>query len=265
MRRREKRHERSACSHCGATPVIERLLPIAGSEHAADLDAVLMWVHVHVAIQAVAWGAFFIYCLVRFRRGAHPRASHAGIRPLVPALAIALVIAGDAVLLAAAALPAWFKYATVPAADFTPLEIRVVAEQFAWNIHYPGPDRKFGATTASLIHAANPLGIDRADANARDDIGLLNVLTVPLGRPIIVHLTSRDVVHSFTLNEMRVRQDATPGLVVRTWFTPTVIGRWEIACSQLCGLGHYRMRGEFAVLSAEEWEAWMRSEQRLLR
>lgn len=245
--------------------MIQRLLPVAGSEHAADLDAVLMSVHAHMAIQAVAWGAFFIYCLIRFRRGAHPQALHAGVRPLIPVVAIALVIAGDAVLLATSALPAWFERATLPPAATTPLEIRVVAEQFAWNIHYPGPDGKFGITAVSLINAANPLGIDRADVSARDDIGLLNVLTVPLGRPVIVHLTSRDVVHSFTLNEMRVRHDATPGLLVRTWFTPTVMGRWEIACSQLCGLGHYRMRGEFAVVSPDEWEAWLRSELALIR
>jgi cytochrome c oxidase subunit 2 len=90
------------------------------------------------------------------------------------------------------------------------------------------------------------------------------VLTVPVNRPVIVHLTSRDVVHSFTLNEMRVRQDATPGLSVRTWFTPATTGRWEIGCSQLCGLGHYRMRGAFAVLSADEWAAWQAREVALI-
>ncbi|HUE85486.1 MAG TPA: hypothetical protein VMO26_05360 [Vicinamibacterales bacterium] len=91
-----------------------------------------------------------------------------------------------------------------------------------------------------------------------------NVLTVPLGRPTVVQLTSRDVVHSFTLNEMRVRQDATPGLVVLTWFTPTATGSWEIACSQLCGLGHYRMRGIFTVLDDDDWTAWQAREVALI-
>ena len=103
-----------------------------------------------------------------------------------------------------------------------------------------------GGRARRLIGAANPVGIDRDDQAARDDIGMLNVLTLPLGRPVIVHLSSRDVIHSFTLNEMRVRQDVTPGIATRTWFTPIVAGRWDIACSQLCGLGHYRMRGEYA-------------------
>ena len=87
---------------------------------------------------------------------------------------------------------------------------------------------------------------------------------LPLGRPVVLHLTARDVIHSFTLNEMRVKQDATPGLVVRTWFTPTVPGKWEIACSQLCGLGHYRMRGDYTVMPEEEWNRWLASEVALI-
>lgn len=244
--------------------MIDRLLPIAGSEHAASFDGVLLSVHAHMAVQAVAWGVFFVFCLIRFRRGAHPHASHGGIRPLLPILAIAGVIAGDVVLLATSALPAWFGRSIMPSGMPLPLEVRVIAEQFAWNIHYPGPDGRFGLTSAALIGASNPLGIDRRDANAQDDIGVLNILTVPVGRPVIVHLTARDVIHAFTLNEMRVKQDATPGLTVRTWFTPTVTGQWDIACSQLCGLGHYRMRGEYAVVTVEEWDRWLASELALI-
>ena len=242
-----------------------RLLPLAASEHAADFDAVLTSVHVHIAIQAVAWGAFFIYCLVRFRQGRQHEPSQASLKPLLPILAIAFVVIGDAVLLATAALPAWLKRSEVPSSLSAPTEVRVVAEQFAWHVQYPGPDRRFGQTRSALISASNPLGIDRSSDDARDDIGLSNILTVPVGRPVVVHLSSRDVVHSFTLNEMRVRQDATPGLLVRSWFTPTTTGHWEIACSQLCGLGHYRMRGSFAVLSQEDWDTWQAREVSLIQ
>lgn len=244
--------------------MISWLLPLAGSEHAAAFDAVLTSVHVHIAIQALAWGTFFVYCLVRFRARAQPAPDTASLRPALPILAIALVVAGDALLLATRALPVWLERARMPAALAAPLEVRVAADQFSWNVHYPGPDGRFGRIDSALISALNPVGIDRASAGGQDDIGLQNILTVPVHRPIIVHLTSRDVVHSFTLNEMRVRQDATPGLAVRTWFTPTTIGRWEIACSQLCGLGHYRMRGAFAVLSASDWEAWQAREVALI-
>jgi cytochrome c oxidase subunit 2 len=244
--------------------VIERFLPIAGSAHAAALDSVLRGVHVHMAIQAVAWGLFFIYVLVRFRSGAQPEPRARGLRPVIPVLAIAAVIAGDVVLLATTALPAWFARTAMPGGSSAPLEIRVIGEQFAWNIHYPGADGQFGRTSQALIGPANPVGIDRSDPSAADDIGLLNTLTLPLNRPVIVHLTSRDVIHSFTLNEMRVRQDAVPGMTMHTWFTPVVAGQWDIACSQLCGLGHYRMRGEYRVLPQPQWNEWLRQETALI-
>jgi cytochrome c oxidase subunit II len=244
--------------------MIERLLPIAGSQHAAEVDSVLLGVHAHMAFQALAWGVFFVYVLIRFRRGRQPQPLTEGLRPIIAVVAIGLVIAGDAILLATAALPAWFARYTPPPAASTPLHIRVVAEQFAWNVHYPGPDGTFGRTSQALIGAANPLGIDRTDPAARDDLGILNVLMLPLGRPVIVELTSRDVIHSFTLNEMRVRQDAVPGMETRTWFTPIVLGQWDIACSQLCGAGHYRMVGHYTVLAPDEWQRWLTSELNLL-
>lgn len=244
--------------------MIERFLPVAGSQHAADLDKVLLGVHTHMAIQAIAWGVFFIYVLVRFRSGAHPEPAPRGLRPFIPLLAIGAVIAGDVVLLATSALPAWVGRVTPPDPSSAPLEIRVAGEQFAWNIHYPGVDGRFGRTGLEFISPANPVGIDRSDPNAKDDIGLLNTLTLPLNRPVVVHLTSRDVIHSFTLNEMRVRQDAVPGMTMHTWFTPIVAGQWDIACSQLCGLGHYRMRGEYRVLAPAQWDEWLRQETALI-
>ena len=244
---------------------MSRLLPVAGSAEAAALDAVLTSVHVHMALQALAWGAFFVFCLIRFRRGAHPVAAHRGLKPLLPWLAIGAVVIGDAVLLATSALPAWLERSAPPSADSNPLEVHIAAEQFAWNIHYPGPDGRFGLVRAALIGPANPVGIDRSDPAAKDDIGLLNTLTVPIGRPVVVTLTARDVIHSFTINEMRVRQDATPGLTVRTWFTPIAAGTFEIRCSQLCGLGHYRMRGDVSVLTTEAWDRWLRAELSLIQ
>lgn len=118
--------------------MIDRLLPIAASEHAATFDAVLTSVHLHIAIQAIAWGAFLMFCLVHFRQGRQPHASHRGIPPLLPILAIAAEIVGDGVLLATTALPAWRARPPMPPAALQPIEVRVVAEQFAWNIHYPG-------------------------------------------------------------------------------------------------------------------------------
>jgi cytochrome c oxidase subunit 2 len=237
--------------------MIERWLPAAASEHAGALDRVLLSVHAHMLLIFVLWLAVFVYALIRFRRGAHPTARQEGVRGWWPAIAIGLVIIGDVIILATQALPAWSARNQPPPAGVEPVEIRITAEQFAWNIHYPGPDRVFGGTRPDLINATNPLGIDRADPSAADDIGVQNVLMLPVNRTAVIQLTSRDVIHSFTLNEMRVKQDAMPGMTARVWFTPIATGNWEIACSQLCGLGHYRMRGEYHVVDQPAWDRWI--------
>lgn len=244
----------------GAAAVIERLLPAAASEHASLLDGVLFSVHAHMLLVFVLWLAVFIVALIRFRRGANPEASQSAAKGLWVWIAIGLVIVGDVIILATQALPAWAARNSPPPAGAQPIEIRVTAEQFAWNIHYPGPDRQFGRTRQDLVSATNPIGIDRDDPSAQDDIGLLNVLMLPVNRTAIIQLASRDVIHSFTLNEMRVKQDVSPGMTSRVWFTPIVVGDWEIACSQLCGLGHYRMRGEYHIVEQSAWDRWQADE-----
>jgi cytochrome c oxidase subunit 2 len=245
--------------------LIERWLRPAASDQAAMLDAVLSSVHTHMLVIFAGWLALFVIALIRFRRGAHPEARPEGVRGLWPAIAIGAVIVGDVYVLGAQAIPAWAARNTMPSADARPLEVHVIAEQFAWNIHYPGPDGVFGRTDTGAISASNPVGIDRSDPAAADDIGLQNVLMLPLGRTIVIRLTSRDVIHSFTLNEMRVKQDVVPGMFTHTWFTATRTGDWEIACSQLCGLGHYRMRGEYHVVDQASWEQWLAGEVSRLR
>lgn len=110
----------------------------------------------------------------------------------------------------------------------------------------------------------NPLGLDRSDPSARDDITTINQMHLPVGRPVIVYLSSKDMVHSFGLPQMRVKQDAIPGIAQALWFTPTRTGEWEIACSQLCGLGHYRMRGFYTIQMQADYDAWLATEAALL-
>ena len=239
-------------------------MPQAASGHAAALDAVLLSVHAHMLLIFVAWLALFVIALVKFRKGANPEPRERGIGSTFAAIAIGLVIVGDVIILATQALPAWASRNEPPPAGAEPVEIHITAEQFAWNIHYPGPDRRFGRTSPSLSSASNPVGIDRDDPAAADDVGLLNVLMLPVNRTAVIQLASRDVIHSFTLNEMRVKQDAVPGMTSRIWFTPIAMGDWEIACSQLCGLGHYRMRGEYHVVEPAAWEKWLSDQRSIL-
>jgi cytochrome c oxidase subunit 2 len=174
------------------------------------------------------------------------------------------VLAAEIVLLAYFSIPAWSARVDAFPSEQQSTVVRVVAEQFAWNVHYPGADGRFGRTDLALLGPSNPLGLDRNDPAAGDDITTINQLNLPVNRPVIVHLSSKDVIHSFALPQMRVKQDAIPGIAQPVWFTPTETGAWEIPCSQLCGLGHYRMRGFYTVQSADQYAAWLAAEAALL-
>jgi cytochrome c oxidase subunit 2 len=142
--------------------------------------------------------------------------------------------------------------------------VRVVAEQFAWHVHYPGADGVFGRTDITLVSPDNPLGLDRNEQVGKDDIITTNRMNLPVGKPVVIFLSSKDVIHSFGLPQMRVKQDAIPGIVQPVWFTPTQVGQWDIACSQLCGLGHFRMKGVYAIQTQEAYDAWLKDEAEFL-
>ncbi len=175
----------------------------------------------------------------------------------------------EAVLLLGFAIPLWAaRIGDIPPENEA-LVVQVTGEQFAWNIHYAGPDGKFGRTDIKLLDLqSNPLGLDRSDPAGLDDITTVNQMYLPVNKPIIVKLRSKDVIHSFGVPEFRVKQDAIPGLTIPIWFVPNVTTaemrtrtgnaefQYEIACAQLCGLGHARMRGFVTVQTAEEFQTW---------
>ena len=235
-------------------------LPVAGSAHAAQIDQMTIIVHWLMAILFVGWGAFFLFTLVRFRQSANPRADYTGVKShLSKYLEIGIAVI-EGVLLIAFAIPAWASRVDAFPAESASTVVRVVAEQFAWNVHYPGADGQFGRTDIKLVAADNPLGLDRSDPAAKDDITTINQLNLPVNKPVIIHLSSKDMIHSFSLLQMRVKQDAVPGLSIPVWFTPTQTGDWEINCSQLCGLGHYRMRGFYSIKTQADYDAWLKEE-----
>jgi cytochrome c oxidase subunit 2 len=233
-------------------------MPVAAAAHADQIDQIIVVVHWLMAVLFVGWGIFFLYCLVRFRAGAHPKADHHGIGGTLSKILEAGVLVAEIAILVFMSMPAWAARVEAFPPEHESVVVRVVAEQFAWNIHYPGPDHKFGRTDIKLVSAANPLGLDRSDPDAKDDVTTINQLNLPVNKPAIVHLSSKDVIHSFGLPQMRVKQDAIPGIVHNLWFTPTSTGEWEIACSQLCGLGHYRMRGFYTIQSDADFDAFLK-------
>jgi cytochrome c oxidase subunit 2 len=141
------------------------------------------------------------------------------------------------------------------------LQVEVTGMQFAWYFRYAGADGQFGTirTELSSPSTGNPVGVDPADANGRDDV-VAPEMYVPVNRDVEVLIRSQDVTHNYYVRELRLKQDAVPGLLIRLHFNATVPGEYEIACAELCGLGHQRMRAFLRVVPQEEYDRWMQEQ-----
>ena len=139
------------------------------------------------------------------------------------------------------------------------IQVEVTGSQFVFNFRYPGPDGRFGKLDASLVSPStgNPVGLDPNDPQGKDDI-VVPTLTVPVNHPVELLLRSQDVIHNFYVRELRLQQDAVPGMVIPVNFTANRIGQYEIVCAQLCGLGHYRMRSFLNVVSADDYQSFLK-------
>jgi cytochrome c oxidase subunit 2 len=133
-------------------------------------------------------------------------------------------------------------------------QIEVVAQQFSWNFHYPGKDNVFGRTDPQLIDdsSLNFVGLDETDPNAKDD-SVVSTLAIPVNRPVELTLRSKDVTHSFFVPQLRFKQDLVPGMNIHVHFTATKVGKYELACAELCGMNHYKMKSFMLVLPEDEF------------
>ena len=236
-------------------------LPVVASSHGHEIDLQIYLVHFLMFALFIGWGIYFFVALWKFRRKKHPKADYVGTTSHFSTIVEVGVVLFEAILLLGLSVPFWAKQINAMPNRKDVVEVRVVAEQFAWNVHYPGPDGRFGSSSPKYVDKqSNPLGLDPNDPNGKDDFTTINQLHLPVGKPAIIHLTSRDVIHSFFLPVMRVKQDVVPGMSIPTWFTPTKTGHWEIACAQLCGLGHYRMKGFLTIQSEKDFKAWSDSQ-----
>ena len=303
-------------------------LPVSASEHAARVDRLILYVHILMVVLFVGWIVFFFYTLLRFRKSKNPVADYTGVKTHTSSYLEATVAVVEVLLLVGLSIPFWsWKVSAFPT-DPNTVHVRVIAQQFAWNIHYPGPDGIFGRTDIKLVdEQTNPIGLDRkGDPRAKDDIVTLNQLHLPVNRPAVIEITTKDVIHSFSLPVMRVKQDAVPGMLIPIHFVPNktsdqmreelamtvalppaksidsdvamedykakdgsilvkkgrsisadtaaklvengitevrVGPRYpaEIACAQLCGLGHYRMKGYLNIDTEEQYKAWLQDQE----
>src|SRR6266480_4570405 len=211
----------------------------------------------------LGWSAFFVFVLIRFRRGRHPAADHQGVKSGISTHLEFSVVLIEAVLLLGFAIPLWAKRVNQFPPGKEALVVHVVAQQFSFNFHLPGSDGQFGRRDASFVSNSNPVGLDPNDPAGKDDIVTTGELHVPVNRPVICELSSKDVIHDFFVPSMRIAGDAIPGSLIPIWFTPIKTGTDEVICGQLCGLGHYGMKGTLVVDTPQDYQAWLKERAEL--
>ncbi len=201
--------------------------PPNASSHGYQIDHILEFCHWFMGALFLGWSAFFVFVLIRFRRQRHPVADHHGVRsPISTHLEFSVVLI-EAVLLLGFAIPLWAKRVN----EFPPTRdatlVNVVAQQFSFNFHLPGPDGQFGRRDISFESNSNAIGLDPNDPAGKDDIATLGELHVPVNRPVIIELSSKDVIH------------------------------------ELCGLGHYSMKGTLVVDTPADYQTWLKERAEL--
>jgi len=235
-------------------------LPELASANGQAVDDLMVYLHWLMLALFVGWIIYFGYVLWRFNAARHPKADYTGSTSHLPKYSEVGVVLIEAVLLIGIAIPLWAKNVRQFPKPEDSTVVQIMAQQFAWNARYPGLDGKFGRQDMKLITSDNVFGVDPADAAGKDDVQVLNEIHVAVNKPVLIYLSSKDVIHSLKLVAMRITQDAIPGLRIPVTFTPTKIGRYQIECAQLCGNGHAAMSGGFVVVQSQaDFDAWLKS------
>ena len=198
-------------------------LPINSASHGHLIDDMIGWVHWLMLLLFVGWGAYLIFTVIKFRSSSNPKADYHGTKSHFTKYVEYGVIVFEAFLLIGLSIPLYAQLKTTLPADNDVHHVRVISQQFAWNIHYPGADGKFGKTNIDLVdEESNPIGIDRESEFGADDIVSINQMHLPVNKKVMIHLSSKDVIHSFRIPEMRIKQEAIPGMTIPFFFTPTM-------------------------------------------
>jgi cytochrome c oxidase subunit 2 len=237
-------------------------LPELASRHGQSIDAVIRYLLVTTGILFLLGHIVLAIFLVRFSR-AGARLSPAVSSKiewtwaLVPVFVMCVIAEGGVLVVG---MPAFAE--VYGEAEQDAIAVEVVGKQFEWLVRYPGPDGVFGRTAPEKVNdVRNPVGLDKKDPAAKDDIVKRGAFNLPVGRMAVIRLRALDVLHSFTVPHFRVKQDLVPGFLGRTQFMPTRTGQFELACAELCGLGHYRMRGFVTIQTEEEFQEWLKAQE----
>jgi cytochrome c oxidase subunit II len=237
-------------------------LPPNGALHGSAFDhllglnlAIVFWLFVVAQVLIV---------VALFRRASGSNDAKPGRALLIIDYAVLLAITGLYLWMVASSHRLWAASREQPSAS-SAVQVEVTGVQFQWYFRYPGRDGIYGATQPTLVSAptGNPLGLDPADPNSADDV-VSSILMLPARQPVDLTLRAQDVIHGFFVPGMRLKQDAIPGMPGQLHFTPDAPGDYAILCSQVCGLGHYRMQARLRVVTPDQFNAWLASHERAL-
>lgn len=202
---------------------------------------------------------FTAYCVFKYRYREERRAQYEPENKKLEVWLTVLTALGVAVMLAPG-LWVWNDFVTVPQEAEDNL-FEVVGQQWGWSYRFPGQDGILGTTDTKFINFDNPFGVDPQDPNGQDDILVDDSeVYIPVDRPIKVLLRSIDVLHDFYVPQFRAKMDLVPGMVTYFWFMPTKKGTYEILCFELCGVGHYSMRGSVVVEDQSVFQEWLQEQ-----
>jgi cytochrome c oxidase subunit II len=233
-------------------------LPEVASEHGELVDHMNAFVHWFMLALFVGWSLFLAYVFYNNNAKRTPKANYKGVTGHATTHVEIGVCIVEAILLIGFAFPLWKKQAAEYPVGPDVVKVRALGEQFLWTYQYAGNDGVLGAVNPKLITANNPTGRDMNDPNGKDDFIKSGTLTLPETRPAIIDVGSKDVIHNLAIPIMRIAQDATPGIKSHMWFKPIKTGTWDIICGQLCGSGHSQMKGTLEVVTAKDYEAWVK-------
>ncbi len=240
-----------------ATLAFHFLSPWYFTPLASNWGLIDMTVNVTFAVTGlvfVAANLFMAWCIVRYRHRAGHRAAYDPENTRLETWLTVATSVGVVVMLAPG-LVVWGMFVDVPddAAEF-----EAVGQQWHWSFRFPGEDAEFGNVGIRHITPENPFGMDPDDPAGQDDILVASpIVHLPVDEPVRAWMRSRDVLHDFAVPQFRVKMDLVPGHVSYAWFTPTVVGEYEILCEELCGMAHHTMRGRVVVQERADFEAWL--------
>jgi cytochrome c oxidase subunit 2 len=226
--------------------------PLASNWGKVDFTVdITLWV---TGIVFVSVNLFMAYCVMRFRTREGIKAKYEPENKRLESWLTLITAVGVAAMLTPG-LFVWAQFVEVPEDAHV---VEAVGQQWHWTFRYPGVDGKFGEVDSERVSSDNPLGIDPEDPNGRDDVVVLNPEAhIPIDKPVKFLLRSKDVLHDFAVAQFRVKMDLVPGMDTYLWLTPTVTGRYELLCEELCGIAHHTMRGAVVVDEPGDFDSWL--------